>query len=47
MMREVLMRGLSAALLGAMALFANSSGAADSIMTIAVFTKNTNDQSRV
>ena len=36
------MRGLmTAALLGAMALFANSCGAADSIMTIAVFTKNT------
>jgi len=36
------MRGLmTAALSGAMALIANSSGAADSTMTIAVFTKNT------
>ena len=36
------MRGLmTAALSGAMALFVNSSGAADNTMTIAVFTKNT------
>jgi ribose transport system substrate-binding protein len=42
MIREVLMRGLMiAALSGAMALLANSSGAADSTITIAVFTKNT------
>lgn len=42
MMREALMRGLmTAALSGAMALFANSSLAAEKTMTIAVFTKNT------